>query len=109
MQTPVQSSVVILLELCRLRGTNVDGVKAEMVALSGGEALLSSSGDSPDSESRKEMENWNLKNIFTTESIRWRVICVIVMHVGNQMSGINAVSAKIEMRSLKTPLFKSIR
>lgn len=35
--------------------------------------------------------SWTLKTIWAKKSLRWPFACVVVMHLGNQLSGINAV------------------
>lgn len=34
---------------------------------------------------------WTVKSIWAKRNLRWPVVCVFVMHLGNQLSGINAV------------------
>jgi len=40
----------------------------------------------------KEDTEWGFKRIWKTRSVRSLFICCVVLHIGNQLSGINAVN-----------------
>jgi hypothetical protein len=46
------------------------------------------------SDGMNSQSNWTWKTIWANKNLRWPVICVMVMHFGNQISGINAVSIR---------------
>lgn len=75
----------IFAELCRLRDAAVKELERE-IELFRNVALPDSNDDETPTGS-----GWNLRTIWAKRSLRWPFICVIVMHIGNQLSGINAV------------------
>ena len=49
------------------------------------------------SNTTNSQSGWTLKTIWAKKSLRWPFVCVIVMHLGNQLSGINAVMPPISL------------
>ena len=68
------------IELCRLRSATEAEIEPELEVLRHEMSLISESQSS-----------WTMKTVWDKKSLRWPVICVFVMHFGNQLSGINAV------------------
>ncbi|XP_046649866.1 solute carrier family 2, facilitated glucose transporter member 3-like [Daphnia pulicaria] len=75
-------------ELSRLRGLPIDklGPEIEELRREATRVTAEISSDGMNSQS-----NWTWKTIWANKNLRWPVICVMVMHFGNQISGINAV------------------
>lgn len=65
-----------------MRGVPASELEQEIIAL-----RQELSGKDADSDGA----GWNLRTIWNTRNLRWPFLCVIVMHIGNQLSGINAV------------------
>lgn len=53
------------------------------------------------SDGMNSQSNWTWKTIWANKNLRWPVICVMVMHFGNQISGINAVSCYSKNNNFK--------
>lgn len=68
-------------ELCRLRSAIKTEIEPELEKLRHEVSLIS----------EETQSSWTMKTVWAKKSLRWPVICVFVMHFGNQLSGINAV------------------
>ena len=84
------------LELCRLRGKSAVQLNKEINALRQEATQASKSGNDA-------TETWTMKSIWAKPHLRWPLVSVMVLHLGNQLSGINAVSC-IYFPNLQTNL-----
>lgn len=76
------------LELCRLRSRSAAHLEQELDLLRRGASSDGAKG------AGGEKEEWSLLSLYRNENLRWPFICSIVMHIGNQLSGINAVKSR---------------
>ena len=84
-----------ITELSRLRGLPIDKLGAEIEELRREATRVTAETTS---DSMNSQSNWTLKTIWAQKSLRWPFVCVMVMHFGNQMSGINAVSLTVNLK-----------
>lgn len=80
-----------ILELSRLRGLPVDQLGPEMEELRREATRVTAEMPKDGLNNTNSQSSWTLKTIWAKKSLRWAFACVVVMHLGNQLSGINAV------------------
>ena len=88
-------AMISITELSRLRGLPIDKLGAEIEELRREATRVTAETTS---DSMNSQSNWTLKTIWAQKSLRWPFVCVMVMHFGNQMSGINAVSLTVNLK-----------
>lgn len=78
-------------ELVRLRELPVDDLGPELEELRREATRVTHAIPNDGLNTSVSQSSWTLKSVWAKKSLRWPVMCVIVMHLGNQLSGINAV------------------
>ncbi|XP_032776899.2 solute carrier family 2, facilitated glucose transporter member 1 [Daphnia magna] len=86
-----QKTDLAFKELSRLRGLPVDQLGPEMEELRREATRVTAEMPKDGLNNTNSQSSWTLKTIWAKKSLRWPFACVVVMHLGNQLSGINAV------------------